>query len=200
MGHYYNTDNHLKSETKIIKYTFANTNLQFFSDNGVFSKDRVDYGTNILLNNLPNLTEAKSILDIGCGIGVVGICLAKKYPASKVDMTDVNERAISLAKKNIHMNELANANSYYSFLYENIVANYDVIISNPPIRAGKTVVYGIIEQGYSHLNDTGQLIVVVQKKQGAESLMRKMDEVYQNVEILVKQDGYYVFKSIKNKW
>ena len=74
---------------------------------------------------------------------------------------------------------------------------YDVIISNPPIRAGKKVVFEIVERAKEHLKLNGFIYVVIQKKQGADSMKKKMEEVYGNIEIIAREKGYYIFKSIK---
>ena len=138
-----------------------------------------------------------SILDVGCGIGIIGICLSCIFPNSHIDMIDVNERAINLSNKNIFANKRSNVNALISDLYQNINDNYDLIISNPPIRAGKKVVQGIVIDGIKKIKDNGSLIVVIQKKQGAQSMMVLMQEVFGNVEVILKKNGYYVFRSIK---
>lgn len=196
MSHYYITDNNLKNEFRTFKYTYKNNLLEFTSDLGVFSKDRVDFGTNILLNSLPDLKNYNSLLDVGCGVGVIGITLSKTYPSLNTLMVDVNERCIELANKNCLSNKVK-AQAILSNLYENVTDKYDIIISNPPIRAGKKVVFGVVEGAYSTLNDKGEIYVVIQKKQGAESLLKRMNEVFSNAEVVNKEKGYYIIKSIK---
>ena len=199
MSHYYETDNNLKSNKRFVTYTFKGNVIKYNADNGVFSKDRVDFGTNVLLNALPNIEDGKKVLDVGCGYGVIGIALAKSNPKIIVEMIDVNERAVNLVKENIKLNGLKNANAYLSNLYENVNDSFDYIISNPPIRAGKDVVHGVVVNGYDHLNTGGVVIVVIQKKQGAPSLEKKMEEIYGNVETLDKKNGYFVLLSRKIK-
>lgn len=196
MSHYYITDNNLKNEYRTFKYTYKNNLLEFTSDLGVFSKDRVDFGTNVLLNSLPDLKQYNSLLDVGCGVGVIGITLSKTYPNLNTLMIDVNERCIELANKN-SANNKTKAQAILSNLYENIINKYDIIISNPPIRAGKKVVFGVVEGAYNTLNDKGEIYVVIQKKQGAESLLKRMNEVFSNAEVIKKEKGYYIIKSIK---
>ncbi len=197
MGHYYINDPNLKSNKKIIKYTFLGKEVSFNTDNGVFSKDRVDFGTNVLLNSLEDLKNVKSVLDVGCGVGVIGISIASKYNNLKVDMIDVNERAVNLALDNIKLNKISNCNCFVSDVYSQVTDNYDLIISNPPIRAGKQIVHKIAEEAKIHLNDDGCFYAVVQKKQGADSFKKKLEEVYNNVEIVNKDSGYIIFKSVK---
>lgn len=199
MSHYFATDNNLKSDKRYVSYTFKGNVLRYCSDNGVFSKDRVDFGTNVLLNALPDIDCNKKVLDVGCGYGVIGIAIAKSNNSISVDMIDVNERAINLVKENIKLNKVDNAKVFSSNLYQNINNKYDYIISNPPIRAGKDVVHGVVVDGYDHLNDGGAVIVVIQKKQGAPTLEKKMKEIYGNVETLDKKNGYFVLMARKIK-
>lgn len=197
MGQYFNNDPNLVSNERKITYTFLGENISLISDNGVFSKNRVDFGTNVLLNSLEDLSNITSVLDVGCGIGTIGIAIGKKYKHLNVDMIDVNERAISLTNKNINNNKISNAKVYLSNLYTNVNNKYDMIISNPPIRAGKKIVHGVVEEGYNYLNSKGFIYVVIQKKQGAESMKKKMEEVFNNVEVINKENGYYILKSVK---
>lgn len=196
MGHYFINDPNLKSNKKIIKYTFLGKDVSFYTDNGVFSKDRVDFGTNVLLNTLEDLSCFDSVLDVGCGVGVIGISIASKYNDIKVDMVDVNEKAIMLTEENIKLNKIENCKTYLSDAYSNVNSKYDLVISNPPIRAGKEVVHRIASGAKNVLNDGGSFYAVVQKKQGADSFKKRLEEVYGNVEIVNKESGYIIFKSI----
>ena len=198
MGHYFINDPYLKSNKKIIKYTFLGKDISFYTDNGVFSKDRVDFGTNVLLNSLEDLSNFKTVLDVGCGVGVIGLSIASKYEKLKVDMVDVNEKAVVLTNENIKLNKLNNCNCYLSDVYSKVINNYDLIISNPPIRAGKEIVHKIASEAKMHLNQGGLFYAVVQKKQGADSFKKKLIEVYGNVEIVNKENGYIIFKSLNN--
>lgn len=197
MGHYFINDPNLKSNKKQVKYTFLGKEIILNSDNGVFSKDRIDFGTNVLLNSLEDLSAIKSVLDVGCGIGIIGISLASKYNNLNVQMVDVNEKAVSLTNENIILNKLKNCKSYISNVYSEVNDSFDMIISNPPIRAGKEIVHKIASEAKDHLNDKGFFYAVVQKKQGADSFKKKLEEVYGNVEIVNKDSGYIIFKSIK---
>ena len=199
MGHYYTNDSNLESKERIIEYTFLGKRVKLISDNGVFSKNRVDFGTNVLLNSLEDLSNINSVLDVGCGIGIIGICIKVKYDNLNVTMIDVNNRALDLAKKNILLNNLTEINALESNLYENIQDKFDMIISNPPIRAGKEIVHGVVNEGIKHLNNGGFMYIVIQKKQGAESMMKKMEEVFGNIEVVNKESGYMILKSINKK-
>ena len=196
MGHYYINDNNLKNERRTFSYDYKGKRINFTSDLGVFSKDRLDFGTHVLLQSLPDLSDKKSLLDVGCGVGCIGVSIAKAYPNLDVTMIDVNERCIDLSRKNSLDNKV-NTRVLYSNLYENISEMYDVIISNPPIRAGKKVVLGVVEEGYNHLNNGGEVYIVIQKKQGADSMKKRMEEVFGNVDIVDKDKGYFIFRSYK---
>ena len=193
---YFDNNPNIKSEPFYIDFYFYKHKLTFKSDNGVFSKHNVDFGTNLLLKNV-SLKGANKFLDMGCGIGIMGISLAKMHPEIFVDMVDVNLRAIELVKENYILNKIENANVFESNTYSNITDKYDVIVTNPPIRAGKSVVHNIVLNGKNHLTNGGKIYVVIQKKQGAESCLKAMKEVYDSVEVIDKDKGYYIIKAIK---
>lgn len=199
MSHYFINDPNLESNIKTINYTFFKKEITLKTNNGVFSKNRVDFGTNLLLNSLEDLSNVNSLLDVGCGIGIMGISIAKKYPNISVHMIDVNERAIALTTENIKINKINNCKCYISNVYENVKDKFDVIITNPPIRAGKVIVHKIASEAKEHLNNNGFFYAVVQKKQGADSFEKKLFEVYGNVEKVNKENGYIIFKAIKNE-
>lgn len=196
MSHYYISDDKLDSIDITFAYTYKNNRLTFHADCGVFSKDRVDFGTNVLLNALPEMKQ-KRIIDVGCGVGVIGLCLAKAYPDSFVTLIDINSRAVGLAKKNATVNKINNVEIFESDIYSKVEGTYDVIITNPPIRAGKKVIHKIVEDGYNKLNLNGKIYLVIQKKQGAPSMKEKLLATFNNCEELDKKNGYYVFCSSK---
>lgn len=197
MAHYYTNNTDLKSQKKYIPFQYRNQDLTFISDIGVFSKEYIDYGSRVLLESIHLLPSQKSLLDVGCGYGTLGLSLKKVYSWLKVEMVDVNERALNLAKESACYNQLEDVTIYKSSVYENVKGTFDVIVSNPPIRAGKTIVFEILEKAYHHLNDSGTLFVVIQKKQGAPSAKKKMEDVFGNCEIIKRDKGYFVLKSVK---
>ena len=197
MSHYYETDNNLRSDKHFVTYTYKGNVLKYNADNGVFSKDRVDFGTNVLLNALPDIENNAKVLDVGCGYGVIGIAIARSNPAIDVTMVDVNERALALTNENIKLNNVKNAKAVLSNLYESIDGEFDYIISNPPIRAGKEIVHGVAVGGYDHLKEGGRIYLVIQKKQGAPSLEKRLEEVFGNVETVDKRNGYFVLMAEK---
>lgn len=198
MNHYYTNNEELTSNPEQFVFHYRDCDLYFTSDNGVFSKKMIDYGSRVLLNAI-ELDESKvKLLDVGCGYGTFGISLKKVYPFLEVDMVDVNNRALELVKENLKANNLE-ANVYLSDVYENVVDRYDVIVTNPPIRAGKEVVTKILVEAKNHLNENGELWVVIQKKQGAPSAKKNLEKVFGNVEIVKRDKGYYILKAI-NKY
>lgn len=175
--------------------TLLGETLHLKTDAGVFSKKMVDYGSQVLLSTL-YFKEGEHLLDVGCGYGPLGIALAKAQ-GLQVTMVDINSRAIELAKRNAVQNHVT-ATIYQSNIYEAVSGMFDHIISNPPIRAGKEVVHTILEQAFDYLTLGGDLTIVIQKKQGAPSTKAKMAEIFGNVEILKKDKGYYILRSIKS--
>ncbi len=196
MAHYYTNDDVL-SEEKQIEFFYKEHQIPLITDHGVFSRNRVDYGSRVLLDTI-SIDDAKSLLDVGCGYGVMGIALkVANENLETVDMIDVNQRAISLANKNIKCNNLSGIVAYESNIYESVDKTFDIIISNPPIRAGKEVVSAIISEAIDHLNDNGRLIIVIQKKQGAPSAKKLMESIYKQVKILNRDKGYYILSATK---
>lgn len=197
MPHYYTNNTDLKSEKTKIPFQYRDHHLVFVSDIGVFSKTRVDYGSRVLLESMDIQKKQKTLLDVGCGYGTLGLSLKKEYPWLNVEMVDVNERAVTLANESIQLNQEKNIIAYKSDIYDDVHSKYDIIVSNPPIRAGKKVVFEILEKAYDYLNDHGELMIVIQKKQGAPSAKKKMEEVFGNCEIVQRDKGYFILKSVK---
>jgi len=194
MNHYFKSNIDLKHKETEIEYVYKFTKFSFTTDIGVFSKDGVDYATNILLENLPDLSG--KVLDIGCGYGCIGVVLAKIYGKTiDVTMSDINDRALELAEKNAKKNGV-NVKIIKSDGFENICGNFDNILLNPPIHAGKAVIYKIYEEIYNHLNPNGRFYIVIQKKHGALSHREKLEEIFgkENFSVLYSKKGFYVFE------
>ena len=168
--------------------------LTFLTDAGVFSKKMIDFGSQLLLKCL-ELEKGERVLDVGCGYGPLGITLVKAYGV-QATMVDINNRALDLARKNAERNQVS-ATIFQSNIYEQVEGKFDHVISNPPIRAGKQVVHEIIEKSKDFLEDDGDLTIVIQKKQGAPSAKSKMEDVFGNCEIVKKDKGYYILRSVK---
>ena len=177
-----------------LRVRLLDTPMTFLTDAGVFSKMMVDYGSQVLLNTL-DLESDKTLLDVGCGYGPLGLTLGKVFGV-QATLIDINSRALDLARANAEKNQV-NARIFQSNVYEDVEGNFDYIVSNPPIRAGKSVVHEIIKGAFCHLEDQGSLTIVIQKKQGAPSAKAKMEEVFGNCQILKKDKGYYILESVK---
>ena len=168
--------------------------MTFLTDAGVFSKKMVDFGSQLLLKCL-EVNQGETVLDVGCGYGPLGLSLAKAYGV-QATMVDINNRALDLARQNAERNKVE-ATIFQSNIYEQVEGHFDHVISNPPIRAGKQVVHEIIEKSKDFLEIGGDLTIVIQKKQGAPSAKSKMEDVFGNCEILKKDKGYYILRSVK---
>ena len=191
MSHYFIEDNSLKHHV-VSKDVFIKTNkLSFFTDNGVFSKKGLDFGTRSLLESLPDDIHG-DVLDFGCGYGPVGIYLKKVYDCN-VDMLDINERSINLAIKNAKLNDVE-VNVFKSDIYENVTKKYDFIITNPPIRVGKKILYKILFEAREHMKENGTMYLVINKDQGAKSVMKDLEESYK-VSLIDKNKGFYIIKA-----
>jgi 16S rRNA (guanine1207-N2)-methyltransferase len=196
--HYYSRTQKVESEPKFWDFTLRNQLFRFKTDNGVFSKKEVDFGSRLLIEafELPNVEG--SVLDVGCGYGPIGLSIAKNYPERIVHMIDVNERAIELSKANAEQNAVHNVEIYESDTLINVKEfNFAAILTNPPIRAGKKTVHDIFEQSYEHLVAGGELWIVIQKKQGAPSALEKLKERFTTVETIDKSKGYFIIKAVK---
>lgn len=196
MSQYFDNDKSIKSNKKLIEFNFNNKKYNVYSDNGVFSKDRFDYGTRLLLESIDINNLCGNVLDLGCGIGVVGLILGTINKNINIDMADINERAIDLAKENMLLNKVK-GNVFISDVYSNINKKYNYIITNPPIRAGKEVVRKFLLGGYDYLTDDGTLYFVMRKDHGVKSMIKELENKYV-VNILNKDKGFYVVALLKH--
>jgi len=200
MNHYFSDDNAgLKSSEAEINYVFNFTRFVFATDSGVFAKGGVDAGTDVLLKSLPELQAGERVLDMGCGYGVAGVVLSKTYGAGiALTMSDVNGRALDLARRNLQKNNPAGAEAVRVVKSDGFAAlggQFDRIILNPPIHAGKPVIYKIYGDAREHLSPGGALYVVVRKKHGASSHRQKLEEIFGGVAVLHAKKGVFVFEA-----
>lgn len=191
---YYEENPMVAHDIQEISVQLLGASLSFLTDAGVFSKRMVDYGSQVLLKSL-DFQKGARVLDVGCGYGPIGLTLAKVFQVD-VTMVDINRRALELAEKNASRNGIS-ACIFQSNVYEEVTDTYHHIVSNPPIRAGKSVVHEVIEGAFRHLLEQGTLTIVIQKKQGAPSAKKKMEEVFGNCQIIKKDKGYYILESVK---
>ena len=197
-SHYFVNDANLASKPRLVKFNVNNIEFAFESDIGVFCKNELDLGSKLLIQTLLPIDLGKSILDIGCGIGPIGLTLAYFKKDLKVLCSDVNMRALSLCEANARKLSLSQrVTCLQSDIYLEIEGLYDSIVSNPPMRAGKKITYAIYTGAKSHLIDGGSLYVVVRKEQGALSVKSFLEETFGNVEVLSRKKGYYILKSTK---
>ncbi|MDG3132407.1 class I SAM-dependent methyltransferase [Streptococcus suis] len=191
---YYEMNPTMAHDIHELRVQLLGTSMSFLTDAGVFSKKGVDYGSQVLLKNL-HFETGETVLDVGCGYGPIGLTLAKAFGV-QTTLIDINMRALDLAERNASRNQVE-AQIFQSNIYEDVNGVFDHIVSNPPIRAGKSVVHEVIAGAFDHLETGGTLTIVIQKKQGAPSAKAKMEEVFGNCQIIKKDKGYYILESVK---
>ena len=196
MNQYFENNENLESNVNEILVKINEISFYIYTDNGVFNKKGLDYGTRLMLECINNF-NIKDALDMGCGTGSVGFYLLKKYSNINVDMVDVNNRALYLTKKGLDKNKL-DANVFYSDAYKSVDKKYDLILTNPPIHAGKKKVYEIIRGAKDHLKDNGKLILVSRKDQGVKTLIKDNSDIF-DFTTLKKSKGFFVVKGIIKK-
>ncbi len=198
MSHYFIDDPKVASKKRTISYDIDGRHFELTSDNGVFSKNQIDEGTYAFLKVLVPLRLSGRILDLGCGIGPIGLTIAATSPTVRVDLADVNSRALSLCEQNAKSLGLSQRVAcLHSNIYENIEGPYDSIVVNPPIRAGKKVTWSMYEGAKQYLIDGGSLFVVIRKDQGGPSASKHIEEVFGNVTLLKRDKGYYIYQAKK---
>ena len=189
MGYYFDKNTNVESKEITTRAEIGGRLYTFKTDNNVFSKRGLDFGTRTLLESIDIENISGDVLDFGCGYGPIGIYI-KSNTNSDVDMIDVNERALNLARSNAGINKV-DVNIFESDIYSNVDKKYDYIITNPPIRVGKKILYEILIKAKEHLKDNGHLIFVINKDQGAKSAMKDMEKYY-SVKLIEKNKGFYV--------
>ena len=192
--HYYTREPQSESRPVECEYDYRGERMRFVTDAGVFSKGEVDTGTRLLLEALPEEMQG-DILDLGCGWGVIGISIARKWPEARVTMADVNLRALELSRENAKKNGAAVECIESDGMAALTGRAFDAVITNPPIRAGKQVIYQMFADAAKSLKPGGALYLVIRKQQGAESCMKYLQTIYGNVEKLVKSGGFWVLKA-----
>lgn len=195
MAQYFENDPMLKSEFKTLKYKYLEYEFNFTSDLGVFAKSKIDEGSKLLAETYFYYGKKEiEVLDVGCGYGFLGITLAKIMNC-QVDMIDINNRALHLAEMNAKENSVT-TNIFFSNMYENITKKYDLIITNPPIRASKCIYLEIINQSFKYLKNNGELWFVMRTNHGVKTVVKGL-KIMHDVEILSKNKGFYVISAKK---
>lgn len=196
--HYYTARPEVLHDPGMIQYEFAGRVLRFHTDAGVFSKHRVDYGSDLLNHSVPPLSGA--VLDMGCGYGAMGLSLAVANPQARFTLVDINERAIDLTSKNMRENHLSNVTIKQGDGFSAVSGQtFDAIVTNPPIRAGKTVTYKMYDDAYAALQPGGSLFVVIQKKQGAPSTKEHLTKLFGTCEVIARGAGYWILQAVKKQ-
>lgn len=192
MPHYH--DNTPLEETFIITAAARGTQLTFESAPGLFSKDKLDSGTKLLLDSC-SLPEKGRILDLGCGIGVVGVFVKTWLPSLDVVQSDITEKAVTLTKKNAKHSRV-HTTVVLSNIYSNLQSEkFDSILVNPPRAAGKAVIERMIREAPEHLNTRGTLQLVAMTNKGGKSYEKMMAEAFGNVETIARGSGFKVYRS-----
>jgi len=195
--HYYSKAPNVNHDRKEHETILRGMPFRFVTDSGVFSKTGIDYGSRVLIDAI-DLDEQAQVLDVGCGYGPIGLTAARLAKQGHVTMVDINERAVELSRQNAKLNRIENVTILQSDLFDAVKDQcYDVILTNPPIRAGKSVVHQIFEEGFNLLREGGEMWIVIQKKQGAPSAEAKLQSLFKEVEEVTKDKGYRIFRASK---
>jgi 16S rRNA (guanine1207-N2)-methyltransferase len=195
--HYYSPKPSTAHDLHTIEETLRGKKFVFQTDAGVFSKKGVDFGSKLLIQTVA-VAPTDRVLDVGCGYGPMGLAIASLVQQGNVTMVDINERAIQLAKQNATRNKIENVTIMQSDTLKEVLGQtFDVVVTNPPIRAGKEIVHRIFEEAHQVLVEGGALWVVIQKKQGAPSAYTKLESLFSTVEEAAKDKGYWILKAMK---
>lgn len=188
--HYFDQDPKSQSQPRLVQLVHEDRRFDFWTDAGVFSRDGLDKGTDTLLSALPDEVAGR-VLDLGCGWGAMGVIIAALHPQARVSMADINPRAVMLARRNAESNRVR-VEALVSDGFQNITGSFDLIVLNPPIRAGKAVVYSLFASCAHHLPETGTLMVVIRKQQGAESALKYLKTIFREAAVVKRSGGYWV--------
>lgn len=198
MGHYYDFEPKVASKEHEICFELNGEKISLYTDNGVFSKKRVDEGSFAFLKTILPLSLGEKILDLGCGYGTIGLTIAHFHKKARVHLADINTRALALCAKNALRTGVSDrVTILQSDVYQNIEGPYDSIVVNPPIRAGKVVTYAMYEGAKQYLIDGGSLFVVIRKAQGAESVRNYLIQLFGNCVLLDRHKGYHILQAKK---
>ena len=196
MQHYFIDKEHKDSDFFDFNDSVLGLNLCFRSCDSIFSKNKIDDGTRALLEAINKKCELTGHgLDLGCGLGVIAITLSKKFDVS-FDMIDINKTAVKLSKENIKKNNV-DAQVFYSEGFSEVKNKYDFIVTNPPIKTGKKLLFDLMNGAFEHLKNNGQLILVIRKDHGMESLKKYITSIFGNCEIIDRNKGFYILRSLK---
>lgn len=205
MAHYYDSMPDTPSDRRNIEYRANGINFSFVTDTNVFSRNDVDKGTELLIGAVIDdvkergAKKGERLLDLGCGYGVVGVVMKSVFMSFEVTSVDVNSRAVALAKENAANNNVKLTRCLQSDVLSALGSDdiFDIVMTNPPVRAGKQTVFAFYEQAYEHMSSGAALYSVLQRKQGAPSSEKKLTELFGNCETVAISGGYRVMKAVK---
>ncbi|MEM2099644.1 MAG: class I SAM-dependent methyltransferase [Candidatus Bathyarchaeia archaeon] len=195
--HYFTATPKSREKLGLITVTLRGRPLTFLTSSGVFSKKRIDAGTCLLIEAMV-LPEAGTVLDVGCGYGAVGIAAATTNPQLRVVMTDVNMRAVQLAKRNLEINKVRNAEARHGYLYTSVKdLEFNCVLTNPPVSAGMETVKNLITQAPQVMAEKATFQMVIRSKIGAKTLPAIFKEKFGNCQVLARKSGYRVLMAQK---
>ncbi|MGI6036880.1 MAG: class I SAM-dependent methyltransferase [Limnochordia bacterium] len=190
--HYFSVEPQTDHKTQLFTAQVRGVEMEFFTDRGVFSKNKLDRGTRLLLDTIQVPPEG-SCLDLGCGYGPIGLFMAKKAPQATVYMVDINQRAVDLARANLARNGVR-AHVYQGNGLEPLAGiRFDCIACNPPYRAGRATVMALLTSAYAALKPGGILYIVGRTAQGIKTLARLLEEELGSCREAAKGGGFRVF-------
>lgn len=190
--HYYTENPGSEHDFRTVRCSALGVEAEFLTDAGVFSRDGLDTGTRALLEALPE--PAGRVLDLGCGWGAVGVLMGKRWPKAEIVMTDINRRAAELARRNLAQNGVT-AQVFDGDGFENVPGDFDLIATNPPIRAGKAAIYALFADAKDRLRPGGELYIVIRKQQGAPSALKYLREIFSEAEVVSRTAGFWVIRA-----
>lgn len=195
--HYYTNRPSVQHDETSFTATLRGMEFTFTTDAGVFSRERVDFGSLLLIETM-RIGPSDTVLDLGCGYGPIGAAAARLADSGFIYMVDVNERAAELARRNLAANGITNAEVRVGDGLEPVQGiAFDTVLTNPPIRAGKETIYRMLDDAHAALKPGGSLWVVIQTKQGAPSMKKKLETLFGNVLDVDRKAGYHIFQSRK---
>jgi 16S rRNA (guanine1207-N2)-methyltransferase len=196
--HYFTTLPKSEAKLGLIRTTLRGKSFEFLTASSVFSKKQVDLGTRLLVEAIA-LPETGAVLDMGCGYGAVGIAAAASNPRLHVVMTDVNVRAVHLARQNAEKNKVSNTEVRCGYLYEPVKdSTFHCVLSNPPVSAGMETVKAIITQAPQVMAHEATFQMVIRSKIGAKTLPPVFNETFGNCQVLARKSGYRVLMAEKH--
>lgn len=193
--HYYTADPHSAHDARTFTYDFCGKTLAFETDAGVFSREHIDPGTLILARSIPEGLQGDA-LDLGCGWGALRVLLGVTCPALRFTLCDINARALALCEKNLTANGMQ-GQLLQSDGMESVPGTFDYIFTNPPIRAGKAVIYKMFADSGARLNPGGSLFLVIRKQQGAPSALKYLKTLFESAQVIARESGYHIIRCDK---